>query len=58
MAQPFLVSKAVRVEALDRAITDRFQVVSSFEAEGEEFVAMLEGKRAPVFGFLYSPQKS
>lgn len=33
-------------------------VVSTFEKEGNEFVAMVEGKRMPVFGMLYSPQKS
>ena len=37
---------------------DKFFVVSTFEAEDVEFVAMVEGKRAPIFGLAYSPQKS
>jgi len=52
------MSKAVLVESLDRTLTDQFFMVSSFEVEDKEFVAMLEGKRAPVFGLAYSPQKS
>lgn len=35
-----------------------FYTVSTFDVKGEEYVAMVEGKRAPIFGFLYSPQKS
>ena len=30
-------------------------VVSTFEKDGEDFVAMIEGKNAPIFGMLYSP---
>lgn len=33
-------------------------IVSTFEKDDREFVAMVEGKKMPVFGMLYSPQKS
>jgi hypothetical protein len=54
------MSEALKVEQLDidRALRDRFFAVSTFEHLGEEFVAMVEGKRGPYFGLAYSPQKS
>jgi len=57
--QPFLLDRALGVTAMeDRELHDKFLVVSTFEVEETEFVAMVEGKRAPVFGVMYSPQKS
>jgi hypothetical protein len=58
MQQPFLLNKAISVQALDKELNDKFFVVSTFDVEGVEFVAMVEGKRAPIFGLAYSPQKS
>ena len=58
MQQPFLLDKALSVQALDQELKDKFFVVSTFEAEGVDFIAMVEGKRAPIFGLAYSPQKS
>jgi hypothetical protein len=58
--QTFFVGKALKTYTYenDRALKDKFFAVSSFDYEGEEYVAMLEGKRAPIFGYMYSPQKS
>ena len=47
------------IEAMEeQALRQMFYTVSTFDVKGEEYVAMVEGKRAPIFGFLYSPQKS
>lgn len=60
VAQPFLTSQALPVEAFEANsdLQRMFYEVSSFDFQGNEYVAMVEGKRAPIFGFLYSPQKS
>lgn len=58
IAQPFLLDKAVMVDSLHKVILDKYFVVSTFSEDDIEFVSMLEGKRGPIFGYMYSPQKS
>lgn len=53
--QTFFISSALKTEEFTGTIKDKFFIVSDFELEGESYVAMIEGKRAPIFGYMYSP---